>query len=643
MRQTTYEDLLGSKNFVRDTEAGSIVSYRSTFKNLLHERNVPVNSVVSSIKLRELFNSTQGSTRSIVVYFYKLFVHMFLNTAPTYISLIEVISQGIAKGKLNSALPEELRTPALLSKFIAESNYDDLELETSLYLPINSLKTLRAASKSGNSIIPDHWWKIPDNISQVEKRRIREEAETLYSREAARYKDSERQLVFENILRDCIERKHYTGYYFKINAYKKSIGFSTHVMSPENLREYQEFTEFKLSFISYGKIKNWDVNKSSAENHKTELISYYSYFKNIHKIKKGEPEWNHELHLGLFALADHVIAAITLWKDVKGNFDDGSLTKVNFAIALLHAEDGWVARNESYKSRLPIPIQEEIDRIGGWVEFCAKSKALLMKFSKHVARLKRPSRDSQEHISALLDKEAPLKFIFSALDFSLHEIKSRYDQGQRDKKFVLDAQRHVFLFMLSCFPLRAGNWINMRFMAPSGTTGIRRSSTGNLSIHVKVSELKNSNSNYNLRNQTEIACYIGDYVEFTEHINFMEVFFTELRPLINSTDLIFCDKNGNSLTVQKMSNLCDHWTKKFISHRSIYGSSIPGLPSFRAHAMRHVVATHYVQQGKIGMAAALLCDTEYSIIKNYVRDTFDSRIGRALRETASLISKFRIN
>lgn len=605
-------------------------TYLSAFKHILIASNVSFEQELSPQlfkRIEAIPNVIHSENRSAFRHFYSIVVQDFVSSASSITSLIQLFDSGICEPKYLASVEEEIIGSSHLLNLMRSGRITNIQIERALFLPPNSLARPQESSiKLWN--IPDQWWsyEIASSLRGAKK----DAARHIYLAADLRSDAPEALDYFLDVCQKVAENDYSGGNLHKIIEHKARINYIGYSLRLETLDEFKKYENYKYVDMMMIEGRNWDREKSSASHARGKVEKFYSFL----LLTDWQPIAFKESELSLKLFSSHRLVQkyVEYWKEVKGNYDSGSLNMINMAISLLDEEYGWVFKQQDDIRHLPEGIYREVMQCGGWEEYCRESKEKLKTYRRYISSLIIRSRDSKERSSVLLNLSLPVGRLVFGLQCSLDDLESRF---AHTKDFAHEAQQHLLMFMMTCFPLRASNWSQMRISPILKSGSLILDSEDVLNIVVPKKQLKNGRTNAALRSIKNLIFPISQVVGSQRHIDFLYRFLKELRPLINKGNSLFCIRGGNSCGPAHIGNMTFRWSKKYLSSEADFPSRTPGLPPFRSHIIRAAVATENVRHDRIDVAAILLADSRKTIEAAYVKDDANQKLKRAATQHIS--------
>lgn len=311
--------------------------------------------------------------------------------------------------------------------------------------------------------------------------------------------------------------------------------------------------------------------------------------------------------LSWFAVPDALIGYFNFMTQRAGGLRHGGQARFcTFVISLFHSDHGYLTQCPEFIEKLPDEYKTE-----SWSEMCesARLTAIELKADCHDK-----SRDPSGPIAPLLALENPLSPIFDAM----RKLRTQGDFAPKNSKSEAVARRDELLIGLLVFnPLRANNVITLTYKE-DGTGEIFKDATGGWTIKLNAGRLKN-------RKRQAGKAYVVKLPEWLSRL---------IDDYVNSYRKTLLGKNISDYFF--LSNSGKRFDSMGVQFNKITRSLIPGCSGFGPHAMRHLVATNWLNKNPNDFltVAELLNDTIEVVMKNYAhlkKDTAFSRYNNYLQ------------
>lgn len=269
------------------------------------------------------------------------------------------------------------------------------------------------------------------------------------------------------------------------------------------------------------------------------------------------------------------------------------LSFVNFILALVHPETGYLTQNPEIKERLNKPITN-IE----WTQKCDALFKLLKEYKANIMSSMKLSRNPFEPIAQVI-----------ALDNPLLAIKDMLARMKADRPTPGTVQEAIWardlllINLIFCSPLRLGNLRSISYK--SDNTGNLYFKNDNWHLRISAEEFKNRNSSakdiaFDIELSPKLKSDIDRYLKID-------------RPKLLKSQV----KDG-PLFLSSKKQTFNGW--KSLSRRiaTLTRDYLMGCPGVGSHAVRHIVATAIIKaSGDFSTAALVLHDREDTVRKNY--------------------------
>lgn len=272
--------------------------------------------------------------------------------------------------------------------------------------------------------------------------------------------------------------------------------------------------------------------------------------------------------------------------------------------SLLRPGTGFLWQQPEYRHRLPQALQPP--DVEGWQRMCERSQRLLQDYKRTATDV---SRDPKAPIAELLELKQPLTPILAAIQRIEQAAAEAPPGGVTEAQLRRDA---LLMSMLLSNPLRVRAFITMTWKS-DGTGMLRGSSASGWRIHLQPHHLKNGAG----RAGKDYAVRVAKWVQPR-----LEAYLEEYRATLlrgQTSPYLFVSSHGP----HKWLSMPMHLAK-------LTANYIPGSPGFGPHAVRHLVATDWLQQhpNDYLTVAELLNDKLETVLTSYAhlkRDVSFSR------------------
>lgn len=593
----------------------SLNMYRSHVNKLLRRHGLTAKDDVQAKHfsyLNDHSDSDVGSSeRSALTTIYRNYIikEVEKNNLDT-LGIISLCLQGrVNKDKLER-LGCQLDARSLLSELRRKPKIASLVADA-LFIPATYI-----ALREVNTEIPEDW--LDEASGQLSPKQI-EDVEHLFLAENL---DSDNEIakeVFDSIVKDVILGDYHNGSHYRIAKYKKDMNYKEYRLVGEQRKEFDLLVAYKKSFDMQLRNKSW--SDDTIGMHEKYLQRYYGYLYNI----RSEDIDRDEIDMSLLTDADLIIDFLNHRKEISGSYNTFTRNFLVFVESLINLEDGWLVKQKHYSKK----IRNRSANFKDWEKHILALRDRLKTYRKYIESLYRPTRNTKSKYKVILDNDSPIDVYMKGIEESFLELEARYS---RTRVFAYEAQEFVLAMLTICFPLRSAAWAKTKFDIQMKKHGIVKNRKGEIKISIDVKHLKNKSTSKMLKNITRWEFPLSYCDLAQKYLPFIEKFFKELRPLINNTEYLFIEKNTGTISSDGIGRMISNWSEKYLSSHSVFSSKVRGLPAFRSHLIRSIVATHFAKRNQIGIAAYLLCDSEDTIRKAYVKDDINTMGERIFRQ-----------
>ena len=636
-RMPTYRQILDIS--VEDYVKKSVIGYRSfenysrELRNLLKFNNIEQDFEFDHKlfrKIQEEFHFKSKSQEAAIKFFYKVYMSTLIKNLDLSLpNIIKICLSGMYDHRFKEDFDINDSSYNYIIQNLKLSSEYSRKIERLFYLPVKSLEIFQIAEKS-KSEIPVSWWPVGFRRKYSKRQHY---IESIWISEDNN-DDEEGYERFLEIFSSVERNEHFNGPICKIINYRKE-NFKSLDLSQEIKEDLENLARFKLSNPELNKSKRW-TSKHTKTFNINYIKTYYRFLiSNPDKLQLLENFSDGDLSLACFSSHEMVIEYAKNYFSVTGIYSKSIVYFIKMTLSMLDLESGWIAQNAEYRKKLPKTLRPKGKSLKAWKKHCKTTQEKLRLFFKNqVEGNIHKSVNSQERAKQILKLDSPIFAVRDGLEQSYQEILLNWDVSE---DFALQVQSHLLVFMLCCFPLRAKNWSLLHSISKnSDQSFIKKNSDGSLCINIKIRDLKNRSSK-TFKNLPEIELelsLLADKLGMAKHLDLLERFAKELRPLISEDRYFFSIRSGGKFVTplpDQISGMIYKWTGKYISSTSKFSSRIPGLPPLRAHIFRNIVATHYIKHNIPKMAVYALADSESVVREHYVFDDFNSAINREIR------------
>lgn len=633
----TYRQILdiSIEEYVKKSVIGfrSFENYSRELKKLLKSNSVEQNCEFDCKFFREIqeeLRFTSKSQEAAIKFFYKVYMSNLIKNLDVNLSdIIKICLSGMYDYRFKDDFDINPSSCNYIIQNLRLSSDYSRRIEKLFYLPTKSLETFQDIEKNVSEI-PKSWW--PVGFRKKYSKRCYY-IESIWISEG-NSDDEEGYERFLEIFNSIEKNEHFNGPICKIINYRKEK-FKFIELSQEAVDDLERLVRFKTNNLDLSRNKRWTSDYTKTFNIK-QIKTYYQFLiSNPDKLQLLENFSEDELSLACFSSHEMVIEYAKNYFNVTGIYSNSIVSLIKMTISMLDSESGWIAQNVEYRKKLPKPLRSKGKSLKTWKQHCKMTQEKLRVFFKNqVEGNVHKSVDSQERARQILKLDSPIFAVRDGLEQSYQEIIENWEVSE---DFALQVQSHLLVFMLCCFPLRAKNWSLLHNISRnSDQSFIKKNGDGSLCINIKVRDLKNRSSK-TFKNIPEIELQlslIASKLGMAKHIDILERFSKELRPLLSKNRHFFSVRSRGNLVTPLPSQISDivyKWTGRYISLTSKFSSRIPGLPPLRVHIFRNIVATHYIKHNSPRMAIYALADSEAVVREHYVFDDFNSAIEREIR------------
>ncbi|WP_295815540.1 hypothetical protein [uncultured Deinococcus sp.] len=616
-----------------DIKLSTIRVYESKFKTFLSRSNI---SLQENVKLSLFHGVHNGYTTytshelSIIRFYYKQILNkLVFDKNYSKKDIISLCLDGMWDIDKEKKIGVQFENVTQIYELLLNGVAEACQIAEAFFLPSDFFED---SIPLPASIYTPHrsWWD--EDFLGLKNVKRRKEVKLLWQESELDPESKESFMNFKSAM-DLVRRgEHSSGKLRRIWNHRRDNAELKPKFTERLIRELDDLKSYKTGRDRQGRMPKNIWRSPASQNidiYYAERFLVYCYNHFINHFKITEEDAASMLTIGLLSISDLVIDFIENIKAISGDYNSSCEKIYQMSRSYTNEDHGWLTLNDYFFERIPKEYKSAGENVE-WRQHCAaSSKKLKAYYNNRVKPLRKPTRLSKDCIKQLLDKDEPLKYMFEALEVSRLELLSRWEPTE---KFAYEAQCHIIVFMMTCFPLRCKNWSTMTHYRFDSRRGhLRMPEGGFLEIVIPVRNLKNWMKNKDLDGVDEIRFEYSHPPYPLHQLEFVRRYLNELRPLITNGHILFIKSSGEAMSHWDISEKVFKWTSKYISSESRYRTRIPGLPPFRAHAIRSIVATHFSKQGDPGTAALLLLDSEAVIRKHYLHDNINSKIKRRLR------------
>jgi integrase len=316
-----------------------------------------------------------------------------------------------------------------------------------------------------------------------------------------------------------------------------------------------------------------------------------------------------DLSLALFAKLPLVSNYIRFLKFRSGGLYSGAAEKfLELVISLLRPKTGFLWQNGNlFAGKAGIAPER-------WEAHCEEVKKAVRKILKdlHAGNKIKRLRDPFEELRPILEQQRPLEALYELQNRIKAEVELLKVNGRPCSREFRDL---VIVAMATEVPLRMGQYVRMTYRE-DGSGHLYSPSPGLWRVRFKAHEFKNekgsAKTDYDVAFSEDVSALITEYLQLyrkellgTRQLDF--VFLKDhrrVKPQKLGLDSAGYPRGSMGLDLSKMI---------FLASRKHLGIG------FRAHAIRHIVATDMIKNNLDGLrlAAYALHDTYKTVQKSY--------------------------
>jgi integrase/transcriptional regulator with XRE-family HTH domain len=272
-------------------------------------------------------------------------------------------------------------------------------------------------------------------------------------------------------------------------------------------------------------------------------------------------------------------------------------------IGEVETDTGFLIQQPHFSALLPTPIAPD-----AWRSWCIEQRRRI----KHIDHELRKGghiktgRDIRgDTLSYWIEKDRPLEAVWTCLDRMRENFDAEGDRWSIHERMAFKRD-YLLMTLMPIQPLRAKMWEIMT-LKKDNRGNLRKLPSGQYQISFKPEDFKNQkgaakDKPYDVPFPLELTPLIDDYLE-------------NVRPyFLNGRDLdnVFMPIASNHKIAKKRG-----WLYGAI--RGLFMTYVPEAPAMGPHAIRHLVATHYIKNNPSGfqIAADVLHDRLDTVLKAY--------------------------
>ena len=547
--------------------------------------------------------------RSMIAFIAKGYISYLLEKGS--LSRSRIIETAFYSKRYNSRHPE-------ICKIAEAVDVDDLKMKLIIYsiseLDLIDPKILPESMGEyysvlpTDSVIPSNWWDKKIKYSYAVRSRIESKFGRLEDYESIDFA----KMSFLSI------QKRYIGnpsLFAKATGLTK--GYSNISKCQTFLSDLSDFIEFRVTdslSAMCGERRGVEISKRAK--------TYIAYVcKNIIGIPEDKIYCS-DIHLGFLANFDWIKNFVEHRKKELGNYTSGMIYDLREFASHLYKGTGWVAldRDDRYSSRVEYPSESMT-----WEDYCMATREKILSYVNVIKKDAINTRVSLKDAAPILNKDSPILAVMRGLDTSFETL--RESKIKDSKKIYLEKlKRHVLVFMMVCFPLRAKHWMEMTFDGSEDNGNLFYKNSKSIFVRIPTEEFKNKDSEI-FKDRIPVEFNYGELLAYQKHVELIKEYILLLSETFKENFYVFPDSNGKKIKhTNGISDKIHQWSFEYLSNASPYSSRVAELLPFRAHVMRAIVATDFCKRGLYSEAAALLCDTLETVLKHYARITVTTRL-----------------
>ena len=462
--------------------------------------------------------------------------------------------------------------------------------------------------------IPQDWWDGKFKYESVMKMRI----EALFGRIEDYESAEDAKAAFCSIQSAYIDNP---------SMFKRAVSLSREYSDISRCKKY---TKDMNDLISYKEKTGCGEYRSMEILNRAKTFLAYSYDHTMRSLPEEIDDA--DIHLGLIINYEWIEKFIEHRRQRLGNYTSSMVYLLHEFAGHLNRETGWISLDvdNRYSSKVEYP-----NMTVGWEEYCMEIRKKILSYAKAIKKNAVNTRDSLKDAAPILKEDSPIRAVMNGLDISFEVLK---ESKFRDTKEVYLAKlgRHILVFMMLCFPLRAKHWTDIRFLGTAKDGMLFHKNNQPLFLRIPKEKFKNKHGLI-MKDETDVEFVYSDLLDCRKHVDLLKEYIALLRQVFPTNVYLFPDSKGYKIkTNTAISEKVYQWSFNYLSNASPYTSRIIDLLPFRAHVMRAIVATDFCKRGLYSEAAALLCDTLETVLKHYAKITLTTRL-KQITKRGSLV------
>jgi len=556
-------------------------------------------------------------------FMYKSFLIMLIDS--NQFSRFEILEVGFRSGiykrntiHRNNFIDYSLEefTEILSLKNSASSN----ELEELFLLPRGtfSINTKRKTAKH----IPREWWpdryrgKMHDGKRQIVRK---------YATLGISKGEEVSHIKFLQAIEFVDKGGYLTDHYRKVRSYKMEHPKSNVYIDGSLQQEIDDWVYFKTN-NNEAKESQKTICCSATIKIQSQALKRFLIFLNYF-LENQKDCVNGNLSLAFLACPKYIIEHISDNRKMAGKYNSSSEKIIKMVISMLQIERGWLWQREDLINNLPVELQDEINKRGGWRMHCTLAKEEIKNYYNNLIKKQMDiSVNTKTRAQAILELDKPLSKVYYGLECWRKEILQR---AEKTEDFARELQDYLLVFLMTNFPLRTKNWSLMRYNSfINQDNHLQISASQEWTIKIPKSELKNGYNSKDLRHVSHVTYPLSNDEFMQTDLKLLWLFIFEYRQIINKSEFLFINRRGKPFSPSTASRIVRNFSTKYLSKFSDFPSRNDDVEPFGSHLLRSLVATHFGKNGSIEEAAALLVDNSKVVKEHYFVDTIDHKLKR---------------
>lgn len=306
------------------------------------------------------------------------------------------------------------------------------------------------------------------------------------------------------------------------------------------------------------------------------------------------------------------------------HYNMGHIGHLAFACSILRKQSGylWQAYEVDFGAvaahGICLGADGGVPTLVEWRAHCEATFDKLFKFRTHLEEqgLVEKAKENAGTIGPILLSDRPMDFLLLMvvrMRADLPRVEAHVTYGTRAARMKLAIFRRDLLLieMLTTNPLRLRNWITLTY-SPVNTGQLRRAEDGHYTLHIPKEEIKATAA---FRDHD----YTADVPQALTGL--LRTYLTDDRPLLigaSACSFVFRPSRLTTGTLEGalftgLAQRIHYWSGLYL-RKELQGRG------FRTHAVRHIIATHFVKQyGEEGLilAADALHNTPMTVKNHY--------------------------